>query len=65
MYSFIGEAKLGTDESVFISILTNRSLRHIRHLMIEYKAMHGNSLEQAIDSEFSFYAKRCLLDIRK
>jgi len=58
-----GEAKLGTDESTFNAILATRSWAQIRQIMIEYQNLHGNSLENAVASEFSANAEKGLLAI--
>ncbi|XP_057376837.1 annexin B9-like isoform X2 [Daphnia carinata] len=58
-----GEARLGTDESAFNSILATRSWAHLGQVMIEYQSMFGNSLEKAIMSEFSGNAEKVLLGI--
>ncbi|XP_046452272.1 annexin B9-like [Daphnia pulex] len=58
-----GAAKVGTDESVFHSILASRSWPHLRIVMYEYQEMHGHTLEHAVMSEFSFNAERGLLTI--
>ena len=60
-----GEAKLGTDESTFNAILATRSWAQIRQIMIEYQNLHGNSLENAVASEFSANAEKGLLAICK
>ncbi|KAI9563427.1 hypothetical protein GHT06_010890 [Daphnia sinensis] len=58
-----GEARLGTDESAFNSILATRSWAHLRHVMAEYQSMFGKSLEKAVMSEFSGNAEKVLLGI--
>ena len=57
--------KLETDENAFLSILAIRSWTHLRQVMIEYQAMHGDSLEKAVKSEFSAYAEKSLVGICK
>ena len=58
-----GEAKMGTDESAFNSILVTRSWAQIRQIMVEYQSMHGKSLEKVVESEFSANAEKGLLAI--
>ncbi|XP_046452344.1 annexin B9-like [Daphnia pulex] len=58
-----GAAKIGTDESVFHSILASRSWPHLRQVISEYHNMHGHTLERALKAEFSFNAERGLLTI--
>jgi len=60
-----GEARLGTDESTFNSIISTRSWAHLRQVNVQYIAMYGHSLEKAITSEFSANAEKILLGIRK
>lgn len=61
---YIGEARLGTDESVFNAILCTRSWTHLRQIMIQYQLMYGHSLEKAVTREFSANAEKILLGIR-
>jgi len=58
-----GEAKMGTDESTFNSVLATRSWVQIRQIMAEYQSQHGNTLERAVASEFSANAEKGLLAI--
>nr|CAH0112233.1 unnamed protein product [Daphnia galeata] len=58
-----GEARLGTDESVFNAILCTRSWTHLRQIMIQYQLMYGHSLEKAVTREFSANAEKILLGI--
>jgi len=58
-----GEAKMGTDESAFNSVLATRSWPQIRQIITEYKNMHNSSLEKAVISEFSANAEKGLLAI--
>lgn len=46
-----GEAKLGTDEEVFNRILSHGSFEHLRLVFEEYKAVSGQTIEQAIEHE--------------
>jgi annexin A7/11 len=41
-----GEQKIGTDEEVFIDILTRRSFAHLQVLFREYKNKHGTSFHK-------------------
>jgi hypothetical protein len=47
-----GEGTLGTDESVFNKIFTNRSPAELRFINEEYYKLCGKSLAQVIESEF-------------
>uniref|UniRef100_A0A672GDK3 Annexin n=1 Tax=Salarias fasciatus TaxID=181472 RepID=A0A672GDK3_SALFA len=46
-----GEAKLGTDEEKFISILGNRSAEHLREVFDAYKKLSGSDMEDSIRGE--------------
>lgn len=46
-----GEAKLGTDEEVFNRILSHGSFEHLRLVFDEYRALSGQTIEQAIEHE--------------
>ncbi|KAL3108742.1 hypothetical protein niasHT_019229 [Heterodera trifolii] len=48
-----GEKRLGTDEEVFIQIFTSQNVAQIRYIFEEYQKLTGNSIEKALDSEFS------------
>ncbi|VDN17441.1 unnamed protein product [Dibothriocephalus latus] len=48
-----GEGTSGTDESVFVRILANRSHRHIREMNKDYSAATGHDLLKAIKKETS------------
>jgi len=48
-----GEAKLGTDENVFIDIFTSRSFKHMRALGDFYATKYSHSLNTVIKKEFS------------
>ncbi|KXS11756.1 carbohydrate-binding module family 48 protein [Gonapodya prolifera JEL478] len=47
-----GEAKLGTDERVFIDILTSRSSSHLKLVFEAYERTHGKSFLHVVESEF-------------
>lgn len=61
---FIGEARMGTDDDTFISILTTNSFAQLRQIMIEYGTKHSHTLEEAIDRKFSYNVEKALLAIR-
>ncbi|KAL3123477.1 hypothetical protein niasHT_000873 [Heterodera trifolii] len=48
-----GEARLGTDEIAFNSILAVQNFAQLRLVFDEYQRQHGHSIEQAISNEFS------------
>lgn len=48
-----GEQRLGTDESVFSSILAAQNFAQLRLVFDEYQKTSGHTIEQAIASEFS------------
>lgn len=48
-----GEAKLGTDENVFIDIFTTRTFKHLRAVGDRYANKHSHSLNTVIKKEFS------------
>jgi len=56
-----GEGKIGTNEEVFIDIFATRSWKHLRQVAEHYGKNHKNSLETAIEKEFSGDLKRALL----
>ena len=55
-----GEAKLGTNESIFYKILTESSPAEIACIAMEYEKISKNSLLTAIDKEFSGDMKKLL-----
>jgi len=56
-----GEGKLGTNESVFIEIFSERSWKHLRLVIEGYGKSHKHSLETAIKNEFSGNLEKALL----
>ncbi|KAL7070329.1 hypothetical protein ACQ4LE_010275 [Meloidogyne hapla] len=48
-----GEARLGTDESAFIAILSAQNYNQLRLIFNEYQKVSGHPIEQAITAEFS------------
>jgi hypothetical protein len=56
-----GQGRMGTDDAVFISILTARSPDYINQLNTAYANKHGMSLHKVIDKEFSGVLQRALL----
>lgn len=48
-----GEAKWGTDEEVFNRIMAHASFAQLRLVFAEYKALSGQTIEQAIKHELS------------
>ena len=58
-----GEARLGTDESVFYKILTTSSPAEIAAIAFEYEKLSKNNLLTAIEKEFSGDMKKTLKTI--
>eukprot|EP01099_Mayorella_cantabrigiensis_P000170 TRINITY_DN1073_c0_g1_i1.p1 TRINITY_DN1073_c0_g1~~TRINITY_DN1073_c0_g1_i1.p1 ORF type:complete len:312 (-),score=66.81 TRINITY_DN1073_c0_g1_i1:78-1013(-) len=48
-----GEGKFGTNEAVFVEILTRRSRAHIQRICRHYEQKTGHTLEKAIEKETS------------
>lgn len=60
-----GESKVGTNEEVFIQILTQRSYERLRAVFFEYTKLVDYHLEKSIEREFSFNLKRGLTAVVK
>ncbi|XP_071442400.1 annexin B10-like isoform X1 [Hetaerina americana] len=58
-----GEGMMGTDESVFNSILGHQNPRQLRLLFKEYAEIAGKTIEQSIEDEISGSLKDALLAI--
>lgn len=58
-----GEKKMGTDESVFISLLVNRPEYHLRTVFEAYRQKYGKGMEEVIKKEFSGDLEKALLGI--
>lgn len=58
-----GEAKVGTDESVFNSVFAVRSKAELKYISTEYVRATGKSLFQVIESEFSGDIKKLLTTV--
>jgi len=56
-----GEKRLGTDDKVFITILTQRSSEHIQAVSKVYEKEHGHPLKEAIEKEMSGNMERVML----
>ena len=56
---------LGTDEAVFIRILTKSSPAQIRCIDKHYQEMYKETLDEVIDDEFSGNVRRCLKMLAK
>lgn len=58
-----GEAKLGTDEEVFNRVLSHGSFEHLRLVFDEYRALSGQTIEQAIEHEVDGDLQEALMAI--
>jgi len=58
-----GEGKIGTNEKVFIDILTKRSFPHLFAVNQCYSQLTGHSLESGISKETSFNFKSALITL--
>jgi len=60
-----GEGKLGTNEKVWIDILTHRSRTHLRQVFKHYEQEHGHTFEKAIRKETSGDFRNALIGLIK
>lgn len=60
-----GEKRMGTDESAFTKLFAQSSFEHLRLVFEEYKAVSGNTIEQALKHEMSGDLKNALDTIGK
>jgi hypothetical protein len=58
-----GEGKLGTNEKVFIEILTHRSRAHIQRVFKHYEQKTGHTFERGLKSETSGDFRRAVMAI--
>lgn len=58
-----GEGRLGTDEETFNLVFAKRSWPHLRAVCKEYRKLAGRDLEESIEREFSFNAKKAFVTI--
>jgi len=58
-----GADKIGTDEDVFIKILTTRNFSQLRIVFDSYEKMCDHDIVHAVKAETSFNFKKCLLTI--
>jgi annexin A7/11 len=56
-----GEGKLGTNEAVFVELLTHRSRAHIERICRHYEQKTGHTLEKAVEKETSGDFGRALI----
>ena len=56
---------MGTDESSFIHILTNRPDAHLRAVFQQYQQRHGKKFTKVIKKEFSGWIKTALCYLGK
>lgn len=60
-----GEAKLGTDEEVFNRIFSHASFAQLRLVFDDYKALSGQTIEQAIKHEMDGEMQEAMMAIGK
>ncbi|XP_048826349.1 annexin A5-like [Brienomyrus brachyistius] len=60
-----GEAKFGTDEETFITILGNRSAEHLRKVFDAYMKLSGYEIEESIQRETSGSLRALMLAVVK
>lgn len=61
----IGAAHISKDESVFTTIMTQRSYLHLRKVFQYYKTISGKTFEEAIKEQFSGDTKEALKALGK
>ncbi|XP_075708254.1 annexin A1-like [Rhinoderma darwinii] len=60
-----GEKRKGTDVSVFINILTSRSIPHLRQVFARYSRYSKNDMAKALDLELKGDIENCLISLVK
>mmetsp|Transcript_24398 Transcript_24398/g.40090 ORF Transcript_24398/g.40090 Transcript_24398/m.40090 type:complete len:304 (+) Transcript_24398:150-1061(+) len=55
-----GQGKLGTNETTFLRIFTQRSILHLRTLDVAYGQKYGSNLKRVIDKELGGDTKRAV-----
>ncbi|XP_043917469.1 annexin A5 [Protopterus annectens] len=60
-----GEKKWGTDEDLFINILGNRSVAHLRRVFDAYMKIAGFHIEESIERETTGHMEKVLLAVVK
>ncbi|XP_068441945.1 annexin A5a [Clinocottus analis] len=60
-----GEAKFGTDEEKFITILGNRSAEHLLKVFDAYKKLSGSDIEDSVEGETTGNLENLLLAVVK
>jgi len=60
-----GEGKLGTDETIFIEIMSKKSPEYLQCVSEKYRQKHKHTLEQAIVSETSYNFQKLLVGLTK
>jgi len=60
-----GEGKLGTDEKVFVEVISKRSPKFLERVGEFYKTQHKHTLEQAIKAETSGHFEDVLIGLTK
>ncbi|XP_075067085.1 annexin A1-like [Mixophyes fleayi] len=60
-----GEKRKGTDVSVFLNILTSRSVPHLRQVFTRYAKYSKNDMAKALDLELKGDLENCLISLVK